>query len=232
MRQDGKTTSCCDSKVPARKAEREFACGNGNSPVQENEPAHPGLAALGGFCEKERGRRVCIPQNGRMESIEINELGGWFEQEADALVLYARQWLDPHAAEDAVQDAFIDLMNCRRQPDQPKPWLYQAVRYRAMKLLRTSRRRSRREALAAGEPEPCLEGRSVEMLDAREASRALAGLNPQEREVITLRIWGGLKFEEIAAVTESSVATVFRRYRAGLDELGNLLEPSCMTCRH
>ncbi|MCP5522362.1 MAG: RNA polymerase sigma factor [Verrucomicrobiales bacterium] len=169
-----------------------------------------------------------------MEPNRISELGGWFEQEADALVLYARQWLDPHAAEDVVQDAFIDLMNCRRQPDHPKPWLYQAVRFRALKSLRTGQRRSRREALAAGEAEPCLEGTAAQALDAREAGLALAGLDPGEREVITLRIWGGLKLEEIAAITETSVATVFRRYRDGLAELRNLLEPptSCPTCPH
>lgn len=169
-----------------------------------------------------------------MEPDEINELGWWFEQEADALVLYARQWLDPHAAEDAVQDAFIDLMNCRRQPEQPQPWLYQAVRYRALKLLRTGRRRSHREALAVGEPEPCLEAGGAEALDAREAGHALARLAPEEREVIALRIWGGLKLEDIAAITGSSVATVFRRYRAGLNELRQMLEPSrsCTTCLH
>lgn len=169
-----------------------------------------------------------------MDPNEINELGWWFEQEADALVLYARQWLDPHAAEDAVQDAFIDLMNSHRQPEQPKPWLYQAVRYRALKLLRTGRRRSRREAGAVGEPERFLEGGAAEALDAREAGRALAGLAPEEREVITLRIWGGLNLEEIAAITKSSAATVFRRYRAGLDELRHLLEPlpSCTNCLH
>jgi RNA polymerase sigma-70 factor (ECF subfamily) len=169
-----------------------------------------------------------------MEPNRINELGGWFEREADALVLYARQWLDPHTAEDAVQDAFINLMNCQPQPGNPKPWLYQAVRFRALKLLRTNRRRSRRESVAVADPEPCLEGGGPEAVDAGEAARALAGLDPGEREVITLRIWGGLTLEEIAAITQSSVATVFRRYRAGLAELRNLLEPaaSCTNCRH
>lgn len=167
-----------------------------------------------------------------MESNEINELGRWFEQEAGALVLYARQWLDPHAAEDAVQDAFIDLMNCRRQPEEAKPWLYQAVRFRALKMLRAGRRRIQREQVVAKEAEPSLEGSPAAMLDAREASQALAGLAAEEREVITLRIWGGLKLEQIAGITDCSVATVFRRYQAGLEHLRTQLETPCTIPSH
>lgn len=167
-----------------------------------------------------------------MESNAINELGQLFEQEAGALVLYARQWLECHAAEDAVQDAFIDLVNCRRPPPHPKPWLYRAVRYRALKSLRTDRRRGRREARVTEEAESLIEGGPADAIDAHEAGQALAGLPPEDREIITLRIWGGLTLDQIAGITESSVATVFRRYRAGLDQLRQRLEPTCKTSPH
>lgn len=164
-----------------------------------------------------------------MDTKQINQLGRWFESEAGALVLYARQWLDPSTAEDVVQEVFVSLMAQPAWPENPKPWLYRAVRYRALKVLRADRRRLQRESRVADDAVPWLEARGADALDAREAEQALQRLAPDEREAVTLRIWGGLKLEEIAAVLGSSVPTVFRRYRSGLQRLRQLMESPCTT---
>ena len=161
-----------------------------------------------------------------MDSIGPQELGRWFERESNALVLYARQWLDPSAAEDAVQDVFVNLMLQSQPPEHVKAWLYRAVRNRALKRLRSESRRSDREARVATEASGWFEPRPGNALDAREAEQALRRLPADEREIVTLRLWGGLTLEAIATVLSCSVATVFRRYQAGIEGVRNQLEES------
>jgi RNA polymerase sigma-70 factor (ECF subfamily) len=73
------------------------------------------------------------------------------------------------------------------------------------------------------------EPRPADTIDARQAERALLGLAGEEREVVTLRLWGGLTFDEVAAVVPCSVATAFRRYQSGLKELRKKLNTPCHT---
>ena len=56
-------------------------------------------------------------------------------------------------------------------------------------------------------------------LDVAAVTEALSSLPEEEREVVVARIWGGLSFEQIADAVESSAATCYRRYSAGLDDL-------------
>jgi len=159
-----------------------------------------------------------------MASIGPSDLGRWFERESNALVLYARQWLDPAAAEDAVQDVFVNLMLQSPTPEHIKAWLYRAVRNRALKRVRSEGRRSDRENQVAAEAPGWFEPHPGDALDTCEAEAALRCLPADEREVVTLRLWGGLNLEEIASVLSMSVATVFRRYQAGIEGIRNQLE--------
>ncbi|HOX02683.1 MAG TPA: sigma-70 family RNA polymerase sigma factor [Candidatus Paceibacterota bacterium] len=159
--------------------------------------------------------------------MDAQELGRWFERESSPLVLYARQWLDPPAAEDAVQDVFMSLIVQSQPPEHVKAWLYRAVRNRAFQCLRSRGRRTRREDRAGAEAPGWFEPSPGKALDAHEAEQALRRLDPDEREAVTLRIWGGLTLEEIAAILSCSVATVFRRYQRGIENVRNHLEASC-----
>ncbi len=47
----------------------------------------------------------------------------------------------------------------------------------------------------------------------------LSRLETREKEVVIARIWGGLTFEEIAAVYGESKATVWRSYQSGIAKL-------------
>jgi RNA polymerase sigma-70 factor (ECF subfamily) len=48
-----------------------------------------------------------------------------------------------------------------------------------------------------------------------------------EREVIVAHLWGGLTFEQIAAVAGCSSSTAHRRYAAGLSALRERLHVPC-----
>jgi RNA polymerase sigma factor (sigma-70 family) len=157
-----------------------------------------------------------------MPVIGPEQLGRFFDEHARALTLYARQWSD--APEDVVQDAFVSLARQRSVPDRVVPWLYRVVRNAAIASSRGSRRRQRREAKAATNG-ACFAS-TDDRIDAADASRLLAGLDEETREVIVARIWGGLTFEEVASLQGCSLTTAHRRYQAGLARLQQRLEPS------
>ena len=56
-------------------------------------------------------------------------------------------------------------------------------------------------------------------------SDALAELPPDQRAVVHLRLWEGLKFEEIAELLSTSLNTTTSRYRYGIDKLRQRLRP-------
>jgi RNA polymerase sigma-70 factor (ECF subfamily) len=62
-----------------------------------------------------------------------------------------------------------------------------------------------------------------EVARREEVERALAGLPVEQREVVVLRIWGGLAFGEIAGVVGERTNTVAGRYRYGMEKLAGML---------
>ena len=58
-----------------------------------------------------------------------------------------------------------------------------------------------------------------------ELSDALAGLPPDQRAVVHLKLWEGLTFEAIATALDISPNTAASRYRYGLDKLRARLRP-------
>jgi RNA polymerase sigma-70 factor (ECF subfamily) len=135
---------------------------------------------------------------------------------AAPLVLYARQWCD--APEDVVQEAFLKLIRQARPPDDAVAWLYRVVRNGALDAAKISRRRRRREEVAA-RPVRWFVEPEVDGLDAETAVNAIERLGPEQREVIVAHHWGGLSFEQIASVVGCSPSTAFRRYTAGVEGL-------------
>ncbi len=74
------------------------------------------------------------------------------------------------------------------------------------------------EATAAGPEEEAAFAEEAERLTG-----ALAELPAEQREVVTLRLNGGLRFKEIARLQGTSVPTVQARYRYGIEKLRALL---------
>ena len=160
-----------------------------------------------------------------MNEIEPDRLVRWFDAYAARLVLYARQWIDRGNAEDVVQDVFLRLLSSRIDPTSEKAWLFTAVRNAAMSTQRSQHRRNQRERNAS-RPD-WFEPKSDDLIDSVMAERAMEQLSPEVREVILLRIWGGLTLAEISKVTALPVSTLFNRYKVGLREIRHTLEMSC-----
>jgi RNA polymerase sigma factor (sigma-70 family) len=158
--------------------------------------------------------------------MDPEHLGFLIDRHSAALVLFARQWCA--APEDVVQEAFIKLARQKPQPNQPVAWLYTAVRNGAISQGRSERRRHKYENQAA-ESAPVWFAPPDESakLDAEAAAAGLAELPIDQREAIVAHLWGGLTFEQIAAMCGGSAATVWRRYAAGLSTLRQKLRIPC-----
>jgi RNA polymerase sigma factor (sigma-70 family) len=155
-----------------------------------------------------------------MGRIGPDELGRLFDAHSAALVLYARQWSE--SPEDIVQDAFVKLARQWSCPDRLVPWLYRVVRNQAIAIARSKWRRNRRESRASNRE--AWFASTDERIDGAEAAKFLEALEPECREVIVARIWGGLTFDEIARLQGSSLTTVYRRYQTGISCLHERLE--------
>ena len=139
-----------------------------------------------------------------------------YEQKAAQLLLYGRALgLCRAEAEDVLQETFVALLKLEETPQEPDHYLFRAFRNRALNGKRSLWRRLRRELEASQWFEHSEDISPVE----QEAMRCLAKLPPEQREVIVLRIWSELKYEEIGSLLELSPNTVAGRYRYGLEKL-------------
>jgi len=157
-----------------------------------------------------------------MEAISHDESWkSWFRLHGPKLLLCARQWTRSLAdAEDVVQDAFVRYWRRQRAlGGDPQALLLTSIRRAAFDLARRNRRRSDREEMAERGSD---DGESffeplAEADDRRRAiEAALQRLPIEQREVLVLKIWGELTFDEIARQLGIPLNTAASRYRYAL----------------
>jgi RNA polymerase sigma-70 factor (ECF subfamily) len=154
-------------------------------------------------------------------------LADLYDGHAFHLYRYALVVLAHHAdAEDVVQEVFTAL--ARRGPRAARVvdvdrYLRRAVRNACFSRLRSRRRNG---GPSPADARPRLEPVGDAAADPRERlaiERALAELPPEQREVVHLKTYEGMTFQQIAGVTGASINTVASRYRYALDRLRSLL---------
>jgi RNA polymerase sigma-70 factor, ECF subfamily len=149
----------------------------------------------------------------------------WLDSHAPGFLLFARQRARlPADAEDLVQEAVFEA--ARRQNDgQPPPvgLVYATIHRRAIDWARSQDRRSGREAAAAAPDAAAWFDTSVEDRERAELiQNAMQRLPEIYRQVITLKVWSGLTFAQIADALGIPPNTAASRYRYGLNELRKL----------
>jgi RNA polymerase sigma-70 factor (ECF subfamily) len=120
-------------------------------------------------------------------------------------------------AEDAVQQTFVDLYRSRRalgHAERPEAYALVVLRHVAERL----RGQRRLGTLPTLEPEAAASTADLPEGDSA-LTRALARLVPEQREVVALKLEGGLTFGEIGAALGISPHTVASRYRYALERL-------------
>ena len=157
----------------------------------------------------------------------------WIEAHGPQLLLCARQWTRSLAdAEDVLQEAFVRYWRHQRHlPGDPQALLITSIRRAALDLARREDRRTAREERAEGNQDgrdelfARLPGEGDERRVEIEA--ALRGLPAEQREVLVLKIWQELTFEQIGETLGIPPNTAASRYRYALIALRKQLEPLC-----
>jgi RNA polymerase sigma-70 factor, ECF subfamily len=159
----------------------------------------------------------------RMEALPDHESWkNWFQLYGPKLLLCARQWTRSLAdAEDVVQEAFVRFWRHQRGlPGEPMALLVTSVRRAAFDLARREGRRIAREERVAGDEPAFVFAPPAEGEDRRAAVQAALGRLPEEqREVLVLKIWGELTFDQIGVELGLSPNTAASRYRYALAAL-------------
>lgn len=148
-------------------------------------------------------------------------LGALFDLTSGRLLRYAQSITRSREdAEDAVQAAIVRIArNPRSLAAVEQPWAYllRVVRNEALRILTRRRPGGPLKGDAKNEllPASALEqGEST-----AEIQTALQRLPAEQAEVVILKIWENLTFQEIASVTGESINTVGSRYRYALSKL-------------
>ncbi len=156
-------------------------------------------------------------------------IGRAYDRHAARLYRYALMLLgDTAGAADAVQQVFLALVRNSRgaeRVDHEDRYLRRAVRNECFSALR---RRRREPAIAVGGA-PLVEpvDRASGDPELRAAiDEALRALPPEQREVVHLKVFEGMTFQEIADVSDESINTVASRYRYAMDKLRASLNAS------
>jgi len=147
----------------------------------------------------------------------------------DLLRLAASLLSDRAAAEDVVQDVFVrfaGLARTFRLTGSLKGYLATCVANAARNQLTAARRRKTTNLDAVMDVASNGVGPERWMICSEQfrlVSEAMAELPVEQREVVTLRLYGDMGFREIAAWQQMPIKTVQSRYRYGLGKLRSAL---------
>jgi RNA polymerase sigma-70 factor (ECF subfamily) len=142
----------------------------------------------------------------------------------------AKMLLDREAAQDLLQDTFARAYEHRERllnTTSFKAWLFTIARHQCLNVLRRAGREVR---FAPDAPEPPSTGVTPfgALLRSEQTdlvTRALASLSPEYREVVVLREYQNLSYDEIAAVTRTTVPSVKSRLFKARRKIGEALRP-------
>ena len=148
----------------------------------------------------------------------------WVSGNGPRLLLFARQQTRcEEDARDVLQEALVDAWRRSGGAVPDLALVFAGIRRRAIDFARREERRRRRDGewLDQGFGEGWFVDGGVEH---RELEAALRGIRADFAEVVVLKVWGGLTFDEVARTLGVNAATVASRYRYALRDLQEVLE--------
>ncbi len=156
-----------------------------------------------------------------MKTSFFDQVRGCYTENRQGLYTYALALTrDRAAAEDVVHGVICRLLDRGRMPDEPRPYLFRAVRNAVVDGWR--RGPSREEPLFdLQQPDT---GGGAPPDQALQLHQCLFRLAEDQREVVVLKVYQGLTFREIGEVRGQSANTAASLYRRGLQKMKTMLE--------
>jgi RNA polymerase sigma-70 factor (ECF subfamily) len=124
-----------------------------------------------------------------------------------------------HAAQDALQEVFLSIVRSRDRLDKVENmtgYLFTCARNAAGRIMK-----ERGRSVSLSElPEPVLKASSSSHPDeAARLSKLMLALPAEQREVLSLKVYQDMTFEEIARITGTSANTAAGRFRYAVAKL-------------
>ena len=139
--------------------------------------------------------------------------------------------VDSEQAQDVTQETFLRIYENRDRllkTSSFKSWLFTIARNQCLNALRRSNRHTgldmRIEASLSAQETPYSKMEKNEQV--RFVTQFIQSLKPEYREVLILREYQNLTYDEIAAVTRSSVSAVKSRLFKARKKLAKIMEPT------
>jgi len=150
-----------------------------------------------------------------------NDPAYWLREYGPKLLAYARQVTGCHAsAEDVFQEAFVSFWRNRESVREPVNYLYRCVRNTAMNWRRSQTRRRGHEGSAPQVRTAASPVAAAEQAERHEIIRgAVAELPQTQREVVVLKVWGEMTFDQIATVMSIPRSTAHATYCTAMGAL-------------
>lgn len=167
----------------------------------------------------------------RMSEGDADALGALYDRYGSLLFSVGLRILaDRHAAEDLVQDVFLEAWRKSGEYDPARAsvrtWLILRTRSRALDRLVAAPARRTVSMEDITMPEPAAPGAGADgRVDADRVQAALASLSVEQRQVLELTFFHGLSSGDIARQVGVPVGTVKSRLRAGLAGMRAVLRP-------
>ena len=136
------------------------------------------------------------------------------------MVLGVSKLADHQEAKDAVQIVYVHLVKrigSYRNASNPFGWIYQIMRNVCRDLLRKRKKRKQAQQNAVGRF-VCRNEEEIFLLN-----EILNSLEPEEKQFIFLRFWGGLTYREMADQLGLPLITVEREIKRILEKLKSLV---------
>lgn len=134
----------------------------------------------------------------------------WFESYKVGLYRFAFSILkDETLAEDALQEVFLRILTGKYwpQPGKERAYLYRCIRNICYDELR------KKKHFQDGQNEP------ADTADPYAYLELIASLSPQEQQIVTLKIVGGLTNREIGMIMGISEQAAKKRYQRAIEKL-------------
>ena len=138
------------------------------------------------------------------------QISNWYEKYKNGIFRYALSITnDVHLAEDVLHDTFVKVMSAEKQcaDGKEQAWLYRIARNLCYDRLRHAKKeREYRKTSALVETR-------FEYIDL------ISALSKADREIVTLKIVGGLSHKEIGAVLGITAVAAQKRYERAIRTL-------------
>ncbi len=125
-------------------------------------------------------------------------------------------------SDDVVQETYIKILErafSYRKGTSPRAWVLSIARNLAIDYYRKRRFEVDSDALAEGDDR----FDEATVLSSMEVKRALDGLSDEERQIITLKIYAGLRHREIAELLGMTTEACKKKYQRAADKLREVL---------